>query len=495
MKTQVKSYQSKYYFAGIIVGCIVLLVPILLFPIPPLVDYPNHLARAHILANLDSAPLLAQYYISNWNIVPNLGMDLVVTPLAMFLPTLVAGRLFLALIVVGLVTGCFFLHYTLHQRLSIWPFVAFLIVYNRSIFAGLMSYWLGIGIGLWLFSFWILLRTKPSWLRLLVFFCGANVLFVTHFVAFGLYLFAVISYELVSFWSHRQVYDSSFKQAAITFTQFLLPLVLFFFFSPTSVGGSEISFGYSPSSKIVGILHLFHNYSHLVDGATSVVLWTLLGWGFYTKSLRLNRKMIFVLVAMIALYLVTPFWVLTAYCLDIRLFPAIAFFFLASIDFRKKLSGNTTFVLLMLVVVFIGRMGILTYKWQQANAVYSKFDDAFEKIEPGKKLATAFGWVDEKRNFPTPLLHISCLTVIRKSTFVPYLFAHPSQQPMNYLPGYPQEGYSNMLNRSDWSSIIENYDYLLMIDEHLHKNPPPRKDLKLVHKDDRMILYEIRHPS
>src|SRR5258708_11795508 len=53
-------------------------VPILLYPWPPLSDYINHLARMHVISTIRSDPNLALFYEGEWQVIPNLMMDLIV---------------------------------------------------------------------------------------------------------------------------------------------------------------------------------------------------------------------------------------------------------------------------------------------------------------------------------------------------------------------------------------------------------------------------------
>jgi len=53
-------------------------IPVWTHPLPPLSDYVNHLSRMHVIAALERDPLLAKFYQVNWQIVPNLAMDLIV---------------------------------------------------------------------------------------------------------------------------------------------------------------------------------------------------------------------------------------------------------------------------------------------------------------------------------------------------------------------------------------------------------------------------------
>ena len=54
------------------------LAPVLMYPLPPLADYPNHLARMHVIATIGSDPDLSRHYDIHWQIIPNLIMDMVV---------------------------------------------------------------------------------------------------------------------------------------------------------------------------------------------------------------------------------------------------------------------------------------------------------------------------------------------------------------------------------------------------------------------------------
>ena len=77
--------------------CVILLAPLALVDVPPLLDYPNHLARAVVLAQGASDPALSRMYAAHWGIIPNLGTDLVLPPLLHVLPVHLAGRMVVGL--------------------------------------------------------------------------------------------------------------------------------------------------------------------------------------------------------------------------------------------------------------------------------------------------------------------------------------------------------------------------------------------------------------
>ena len=62
------------------------LSPLLWVHIPPLVDYPVHLARMSVLLHDGDGSAIATNYVAHWHLLPNLGMDLVVPVLAQLMP-------------------------------------------------------------------------------------------------------------------------------------------------------------------------------------------------------------------------------------------------------------------------------------------------------------------------------------------------------------------------------------------------------------------------
>ena len=66
-------------------------IPIWTHPLPPLSDYVNHLSRMQVIATLAKNPKLAEFYEINWQVIPNLTMDLIVPSLAQVMNIYTAG--------------------------------------------------------------------------------------------------------------------------------------------------------------------------------------------------------------------------------------------------------------------------------------------------------------------------------------------------------------------------------------------------------------------
>src|ERR1700680_3539385 len=69
-------------------------IPIVLHPWPPMSDYINHLARMQVIANINTDPDLARFYEIDWQVIPNLMMDLIVPSLMRVMNVYSAGQIY-----------------------------------------------------------------------------------------------------------------------------------------------------------------------------------------------------------------------------------------------------------------------------------------------------------------------------------------------------------------------------------------------------------------
>src|ERR1700736_1865793 len=141
-------------------------IPIVLHPWPPMSDYINHLARMQVIANINSDPDLARFYEIDWQIIPNLMMDLIVPSLMRVMNIYAAGQTYTIASFVLILSGTVALHRQLFGRWSVLPLIAFPLLYNNVFLVGTMNYVFGIGLSLWALTSWIWLRERNPVLRL-----------------------------------------------------------------------------------------------------------------------------------------------------------------------------------------------------------------------------------------------------------------------------------------------------------------------------------------
>ena len=162
-------------------------IPIWTHPLPPLSDYVNHLARMHVIATLSKNPQLASFYEIDWQVIPNLTMDLIVPLLARVMNIYLAGQVFIVAMFALIVSGVLALNRALIGRWSVFPLFAFPLLYNYVFLVGLMNYIFGIGVALWALAGWIAVRERAWPLRFALSTACVVVLFFCHLSALGIY--------------------------------------------------------------------------------------------------------------------------------------------------------------------------------------------------------------------------------------------------------------------------------------------------------------------
>jgi hypothetical protein len=185
-----------------------LIVPLFATAIPPLLDYPNHLARMAVLAANGRDPDLAQMYAIDWHIVPNLGMDLVVPLLAQIMPLDIAGKVFIALALVLPLLGTIALHDAIFAKRSWWPLASALVVYNAALLAGFLNFMVGVGLALLGAACWIRLRQKPS-LQAVAAAAIAVPIFFTHAFGIGFLFLMIGGFEAREAWRESSLFRGS----------------------------------------------------------------------------------------------------------------------------------------------------------------------------------------------------------------------------------------------------------------------------------------------
>src|SRR6478609_2174132 len=155
-------------------------LPVLLTPIPAMVDYPNHLARMYILSQ-NGTPDANPHYEVAWAFYPNLGMDLLVPQMARLISVENATRLFLLLSQLLIVGGALLLEWARKGRVHLAGFAALAFLYCLPFSWGFVNFEFGLGLALCGIAIYLMLSERPWPLRFVVNMVFVAALFAAHF--------------------------------------------------------------------------------------------------------------------------------------------------------------------------------------------------------------------------------------------------------------------------------------------------------------------------
>jgi len=164
----------------------VALAPTVMVDIPAMVDYPNHLARMHLLATAGT-PDQSPYYHVKWALYPNLAMDLIVPPLGRLVGIEAATRWFLLLSQILVVTGAIAIEWAVKGRHRIAGFEALLALYGLPFAMGFVNFEFGLGVALWGGAAWLVLKDAAWTVRLAAHALFVALIFTAHLFALGVY--------------------------------------------------------------------------------------------------------------------------------------------------------------------------------------------------------------------------------------------------------------------------------------------------------------------
>jgi hypothetical protein len=419
-------------FAALFLLCFALVcAPLLLTPVPPLVDYPNHLARMYLLAELGHTPALQPFYAVAWRPVPNLAMDALVPPLLRVLPLEWAGKLFLAATYFILAAGPAALNRVLFGRWSAWPCLAFLLIYNRLLLSGFLNFLFGLGLALCCFAVWIALRQRGPALRLAIGGVMAIAVYFAHLMAFGVYGALIVGYEAGLLWRARAGVRDVLRALFMAGLPFVPALALFlgylFAVMDFVMPGEPVLYFSRPWRKFDLLFNVFDAYSRPIDVACFAFAVLGLGFAYWRRWLRLAPEIVAPFVFLGMIYLIMPSGLLSEYGADRRLPLVMALVLVGGSAWCLPAARTQRVFFGAAAALLLFRLAMVAISWQASGRIYAQILDGMDLLPRGARLAVAY---PSTSFVATPVVQLPALAIARRDVFVPTLFAYALQQPI-----------------------------------------------------------------
>jgi len=506
-----------------------LIVPVLATPVPPLTDYPNHLARCYLLAFGQSDPVLSQMFSAHWQIIPNIAVDLLLPALMHVFSPLTAGRIMLALCVLLPTSGAVALSYAYFQRRSFWQIAAGFAAFNALFLMGFMNFELAIGIALWGAAAWIHYREKFPASTVASGAFVASLAFFFHMFGFCFYALLIGSYELSVLVGNdfrtRPDPRYALKRASLLAITLLVPVILYFS-SPLQHVQDAAGWPH-PAQKVANFFGPFLEYSSAFDILTVIPLIAFLIFCVMQRRARISAAALIAFVVLLAIYVVMPRSIKGTYFMDIRLPVMMGFMVFAGFMPKMFASRKRVAVGVLFGVLFVARITFLTSVWMHSQRDVDDVRQAIESVTPGSRVLAADvvctdnpDWCASMpihRRLPElapTYWHLASFVLLDRHAFWPNIFAEDGKQPIEikepyrdlqaidsppvnylYLDPASQQIPPIVLKRfpflPDWS---EKFDYVLV----LNADGAPNLDhflpnqLQLVDRRGIAALFKIR---
>ena len=430
------------YRLALIAVCLVLLAPLTLAEVPPLLDYPNHLARMVLLAFGAADPILSRFYATRWAIIPNLALDVTLPPLMRVLPVHVAGRSIVGLIVLLPVLGAAAYHRALTGRRSLVPLTAALFAWNAAMLRGFLTFEASVGLALLFAAAWIAWRDTKPVRAFVTASLGSVVLFFCHLT--GALFFAILlgTHEVTSPRFRARPWSIGLLAAV-----FLAPAILYAVSDLSHMQGDAVF--RSSSSKALAAMMPVINYHWSLDLLTSAICVAVPAWCLARRWASVPPGAVLALAAAVLLFLVSPVAFKGTFDLDTR-FIVMTAALLPAVLVPAAIPRRAAWCLTIgFLALFGARMGVLAGVWNAWRGDLADFRAVIAPVQPGDLVLSAQvspreapGWwasgpnarrLSDGRAMDT---HLPALLLIERRAWWPYLFDNPSQQPIETREPY-----------------------------------------------------------
>lgn len=510
---QIASEAPRFWLVATVMLAVAHAWLILASPMPPLHDYPGHLARIHIMAGLDESPFLSEYYDYEWRLRHNLGADLIIFVLAQWMPTEAAGRLVVAAIPALTFAGLAMARRKIHGRVDSLILLAAPFVFGVWFGWGFLNFCLSVALALISFALWVDLRKASLALRFAGLAAMGFSVWVSHVAGWAVFGAMIFAWELADAragrgWKPAEL-GLALGKTVWRCVPLALPIVLMAT-SPSADGGLNFKFGDDFwTSKIEAPLWSLSFTWDRVDKycvvllALAAVLAAVLRLTTISIGFLLSAGLVFIA------FIVSPAEAFGGGSVDVRFLTPFALVAATALAWRTDLAGGwrrTTMVALALGIAAVS-LGRLAY----TAAAFPRYGEEIEEnlalIDPMPQGARVLALIVDPMNGGRPPLNlIPDMAVVRRDAYCNLQWGEEAGHTLKTL--YPAGGArfaggegavidldadgesTGRLNQLIADEPLGSFDYVWIVNTH-RAGPVSHPALVLSGATDRTALYRV----
>jgi len=486
------------------------ILPLLWPDVPPLLDLPGHMGRYRVQLDLAGSPDLQQYYGFRWQMIGNLGVDLLVEALAPLIGLEAAVKLIVLTIPALAVGGLLWVAYEVHGRVPPTALFALPFAYNFPFLFGFVNFALAMALALNAFALWLrLARLHHLWLRAGVFVPISAVLWVAHAFAWGTLGVLAFSAELVRQFDNGRNIVSAGPRAALHCLVLTPPVILMLAWRSEAGGITGDWFNWG--RKWDWVTMALRDRWQWFDIGALVLVCLLLLFAIVSRKLTFSRNLVASSLFLAVVFVLLPRIVFGSAYADMRLAPYIFAIALVGIRFRDNAGFHFSRAVAIAGLAFVvARTGGTTASMWLYDRSYDRELAALDHVPHGARLVSFIGRPCTEHWAMTRLLHLPGLGIARRHAFSndQWTLAGAQLLHIRYRPGLPfihdptQIVTRQRCGGEMWRTVDQAlaefprgaFDYVWLI------SPPPynaklAQGLQPIWRDGSSILYRVEDQS
>jgi hypothetical protein len=414
-------------------------VPLLWPTIPPLVDLGGHMGRYKVALDGAHSATLQQWYHFRWLPIGNLGVDVLVVPLAKLIGLEPATKLVVMSIPPMLVAGMLWVAREVHNRLP--PTVAFALplAFGHPFMFGFVNFSLSMALAFLAFGLWLRLgRLGKSKLRALLFVPISFIVYFAHTFGWGTLGLLCFSAEAVRQHDRGHSWWMAGLRAAYHSLAMAGPVLLILLWRSEATGGVTAKW-FDWDYKWEYLLRMFRDRWENFDLASAAVVLAVPLFALVHPRLTLSRNLAFSGLMLALTYVLLPRIVFGSAYTDMRLVPYAMAIFILAIRFKAETRFPLATWLAVVAVGFMAvRLAGTTTSMAIAGARQNEQLKALDHVPVGSRVAVLVWdgcekWAQRRSD------HLGAIATVRKEA---YTNDHwPMAGSALLLVRYPEAGY------------------------------------------------------
>lgn len=371
------------------------------FDTPPLIDWPNHLARHILQCGAPGALQIGQYYFYDLILVPNLTSELVHSLALACNDPVLTQKVLIQFATFGTVLSTVILYRAIWGAWSVWPLLSVLVMHNMAWAYGFENFALSIPLTLLALSLWFAFSARGPFVRLTILWPFALVIYVCHLYAFGFLMLVVGLLELHDLTSRFRGWTLVKRALAVLLLIGLISLLPAVQLASALQSSPEIDAGGflhgGAPTILMTVVSPFASFGHF--NATQETLWVAVSGIFGILALvsvlrmggakiELDNRVRFIAPVMIVICLIVPFSFSGVAFTNIRFPCLLAPLLIAAVRVRFSLRTAGLFTAAILAVM-AAKTTWITSKWDVHERQVAELRNAAAVLSQTDRLLVA----------------------------------------------------------------------------------------------------------
>jgi hypothetical protein len=421
--------------------CLVLavLVPVLAVKLPPMADLLGHMGRYSIQKGLEQHPWLKQYFSFEWQIIGNLGADLLMQTLHPFFGVEASVRLIVVVNQLLAATAVVMLCREAHGRITPFCIFALPLIYSVPFNWGFLNFTLSMALALLAFVLWLrLTRLGLVRLRQYIFVPIALVLWICH--AFGWAFLGLLCVASCLVRSHeaRRKWPLVLWDIGLNCLPLLAPVVPMLLWQG-GIAGKGSTGWFQFGGKLLWMLWMLRLDWEIFDKLSALALFLLTYLALRDKKIASNRVLAVAAGFCFTAFLLMPLGIFGSYYADMRLLPYTTMLALLAFDDSKLDGGVRRWLMAAAIVFLVVRLVVTTHVYVERERILNAHLEALDALPERARVASLV-------SLPCPtdwelpwLSHIGSMAIVRNRAFANDQWAEPGMNPLKI--SFPEAGF------------------------------------------------------